>query len=117
MSSPSDFSRGERQGEVASQLAEHERHLDKLAASIDRLDSRLANVATVLNNLLQAVARIDQAMVADKDTVAATAAALRNQADAAGTADATRWTPFNRLLVSLSTIAAIAGAVYVVIHG
>lgn len=117
MSMENEFARGERQGQVATELAELQKHLDKLDGSMDRVDHRLAEITRTLGALLQAIARIDQAMTADKQTVAATAAALRDQADASGRNSETKWTPFNRALITLSTVAATAGAVYLLIHG
>ena len=115
--SESEYDRGHRQGEISAELREHALHLEKINGSMDRVADRLGEVSTQLSVLLQAIARIDQAMTADKETVRQTAAALRDQADVAGRRNETRWTPFNRTLATVTAIGGLIATTYLLIHG
>jgi uncharacterized protein YoxC len=112
----SEFDRGHRMGKISQELHEDHERLNELKGSVEKLSKQMTDVARQLATLVQAVARIDQAMLADKETVRQTAAALRDQADAAARLNDGRWTPFNRLLIAMSTLAAIAGVGYAIFH-
>lgn len=111
----SEYARGHRQGEISQELREHAEHLARINGSMERVAVKLAEVSGQLAKLLQAIARIDQAMTADKETVRQTAAALRDQADVASTRDTARWTPLNRALVIVTTLVGAGGLVYLFI--
>ena len=112
MSEPNEYERGVRDGEVNQQLHEHTSRLDKINGSTERVAVRLGIMSEQNAELIQGIARIDQAMTADKETVKQTAAALRDQADVAGQRDTARWTPFNRLIVAVTGLGGVSAIVY-----
>jgi len=112
----SEYGRGLRQGRVDQELHAHAEHLRKINGSMETVAKQLGIMTDQFSKLLQAIARIDQTITADKETVRVTAEALRDQVDAASSRDTQRWTPFNRAMVAVAGFASAAGAVYLLFH-
>ena len=112
----SEYERGERQGEVAHQLREHHDDLKALDLDIEALLTAVATLTRQVTEVAQGISRIDQAMVADKETVRQTAAALRDQAGVVSERDNARWSPFNRIVATLAAAGGIVATLYLFFH-
>lgn len=112
----SEYERGERQGEVAQQLREHHDDLKALSVDIQVIMAAFATLTRQVTEVAQGISRIDQAMVADKETVRQTAAALRDQAGVVSERDNARWSPFNRIVATLAAAGGIVATLYLFFH-
>jgi hypothetical protein len=106
------FDRGVVAGEIAQRLRDHDRHLNKINGSMDRVADELAGIRLQMQ-------RMADAMAADRATVVTTASAVEKERES--TAQAVekqritrrdqaekRWSPFARFAVALGAVAAAA---------
>lgn len=120
MTEPSSYARGVREGEVSQELANHAEHLEKINGSVAEAATQLGLVSKQLTDIGLAIARIDQAMTADKETVIKTAAALKDASDVASLQNEARWTPLTRVFAGVAAAGGVVGAIYGVVtlvHG
>lgn len=98
------FERGVTAGEIATRLADHDQHLQKINGSMDRVADELHEMNLVLQE-------IKQQRTADAATVLTTAAALEKAEQARRDRSESRWTPLGRLAVVVSVLVGAVGIV------
>lgn len=104
---PEDGGEYER-GRVDATLTEHALHLAKINGSIDRF-------AEEVHELTLGIQRLADAASADRSTVKVTAEALEKAETARRDKSEQGWTPFQRGLAIIGGLAAIVGAIYVIL--
>ena len=109
-SEPSDYDRGHIAGEIATRLADHDKHLSKINGSMDRVADRLTDLVQGNRDLLLLVQRLGDAADADRATAISLATALEKADTARRDKSETRWSPFSRLIAAILALAAVAAA-------
>lgn len=104
---PEDGGEYER-GRVDATLTEHALHLAKINGSIERF-------AGEVHLLTLGIQRLADAADADRSTVKVTAEALEKAETARRDKSEQGWTPFQRGLAIIGGLAAIVGAIYVIL--
>lgn len=110
-SEPSDYDQGVIAGRIEARLAQHDKHFADLNGSIREL-------AGEVHNVVLAVQRLGDAAEADRATVIARAAALKEAEDTRRAQSETRWTPMARLITVIVAVAVVAGVIiaYFTLH-
>jgi septal ring factor EnvC (AmiA/AmiB activator) len=111
-----EYERGFNQGKIRQELHDHSTQLKQINGSMGRVADRLGGLTHQMTVVVQGIARIDQAMTADKETVKQTAAALRDQADVAAARGEQRWTPMNRAIAFATALGGVVGTLYLFLH-
>jgi hypothetical protein len=108
---PSDYDRGHEAGGIAERLANHDRHLEKINGSMDRVADRLTDLVQSNRDLLLIVQRLGDAADADRATAISLATALEKADTARRDKSETQWTPLNRLIAVVVAVAIVAGVI------
>ena len=95
-------------GRVDQTLSEHATHLARINGSIDRF-------ADEVHELTLGIQRLADAADADRSTVKVTAQALEKAEQARWDKSEQGWTPFQRGLAIIGGLAAIIGAIYLIL--
>jgi hypothetical protein len=99
-----EFELGKVQGVTDATLSQHAAHLTKINGSMDRVADRLDGIATGLQRLVDSVA-------ADRVTVIATAAALKDAEQARRDKVDTSWSPKAKFISVILAIAVVVATV------
>jgi hypothetical protein len=96
------YDRGVAAGQILERLSGHDQHFAQINGSMGR-------IADEMHELVLQVQRLGDSANADRSTVRATAAALKEADEARRQQGVRRWSPFQRVMVAVGATAALLG--------
>jgi hypothetical protein len=102
------YGRGIEAGKIEQRLDGHDKHFERINGSLEKMAVNLAELNMSIQQL------VDSGK-ADRATVLTTAAALKAADDARRDRGEARWTPFQRGIAIIATLAAVAGIIVAII--
>jgi len=101
----SAYDHGHAAGQIAGQLT-------ALSARVGEMSATLSRLADAQASLVLQLQRLEDAAAADRETVLATARALKDADETRQAASERRWSPLARLGAAVGALAALAGIIF-----